>query len=370
MTAEEIHLLLGASNEVFYYKLMLSRAFLSIAQKTGEKRSRQLLIEISENENSDANNWEKSIRELQGGNSDKPAKRLVNLRVRIMMAILGPRGFIEWLVIAEDDVLEQMIILAENLQDKLSSERWGRIVGDERLHIERMKQELLGMVSWEMGGGGGVRDVVFGANDGLVSILALVAGVFGAYENSQLVLITGIAGAIAGTVSMGAGAYVSAKSEQEVTSKEQRRKGIKGKGSPQKEIDELVRFYTSEGFTEQTARSLASRVSERLGEMEELTIGEQTGLLSDQDWPPIKAGMLTGLSFLVASLVPILPFAFLEINMAAVTALVASVFFLFMVGASKAVFTRQNWIRSGLEVMLIGIVAAMVTYLIGLLIPE
>jgi hypothetical protein len=134
------------------------------------------------------------------------------------MAILGARGFIEWLVVAEDEILEEMFILAENLPDKGSAERWGRIIGDERLHIEHLKKELLGMESWEMGGGGGVRDVVFGVNDGLVSILALIA----------------------------------------------------------------------------------------------------------------------------------------------------SVFFLFMVGAAKAVFTRQNWIRSGLEVMLTGIVAATATYIIGL----
>ena len=101
-----------------------------------------------------------------------------------------------------------------------------------------------------------------------------------------------------------------------------------------------------------------------------LTVGEETGLTTDQDWPPVKAGLLTGLSFFIASLVPILPFAFLLITPAAITAGIASLIFLFLIGASKAIFTRQNWIRSGLEVLGIGAFAAAATYVIGLIFPE
>jgi VIT1/CCC1 family predicted Fe2+/Mn2+ transporter len=215
-----------------------------------------------------------------------------------------------------------------------------------------------------------VRDVVFGANDGLVSILALVAGVFSATTDSQPVLIAGIAGAIAGTVSMGAGAYVSSKSEQEVTQKEQERKGVRRKQSPEQEKQELIRFYQSKGFEQKKAETLAVRVTDRMETTQEYSIGEETGLTSEQDWPPIKAGFLTGLSFFIASIIPILPFALMEVTPAAVTALIASVVFLFGIGASKAIFTRQSWIRSGLEVMAIGTVAAAVTFVIGLLLPS
>jgi predicted membrane protein (TIGR00267 family) len=104
--------------------------------------------------------------------------------------------------------------------------------------------------------------------------------------------------------------------------------------------------------------------------MQEFTIGEETGLTSEEDWPPTKAGFLTGLSFLVASIIPILPFALMDVEPAAITALIASVVFLFAIGASKAIFTRQSWIRSGLEVMVIGILAAAATFVIGLLIPS
>ncbi|MBU7026681.1 MAG: VIT1/CCC1 transporter family protein [Theionarchaea archaeon] len=144
-----------------------------------------------------------------------------------MMRILGTRGFFEWAIIAEDESIEDLAILAGNIDDVATSEEWMRMASDEWLHIERMKKDILGMEAWEMGGGGGVRDVIFGANDGLVSILALLAGVYGAITESHPILIAGIAGAVAGAISMGAGAYLSSKSEQEVTQKENRRKRIK-----------------------------------------------------------------------------------------------------------------------------------------------
>jgi len=246
---------------------------------------------------------------------------------------------------------------------------WTRIASDERLHIERMKKEVLGMEGWEMGGGGGVRDVIFGANDGLVSILALVAGVYGAITESHFILIAGAAGAIAGAISMGAGAYLSSKSEKEVMDRESERKGIRRKRSPEEERAELVRFYQARGFKRQEAEAIAGRVASEMESRAAFTIGEEVGLTSEESWPPIKAATLTGCSFAIVSLIPILPFALMEVTSAVITAVIASMACLFGVGAGKAIFTRKSWIRSGLEMMAIGTLAAAATYAIGLAIP-
>jgi VIT1/CCC1 family predicted Fe2+/Mn2+ transporter len=309
-------------------------------------------VEISADEFKDSECWAEKIGELEGKRDRLTRTFFTDLRVSLMMRILGTRGFFEWAIIAEDETVEDLAVQAANINDQTTSEEWTRIASDERLHIERVKKEVLGMEGWEMGGGGGVRDVIFGANDGLVSILALVAGVYGAITESHPILIAGIAGAVAGAISMGAGAYLSAKSEREVTEKESDRKGIKRKGTPEEEKETLVRFYQARGFKRRDAEAVADKVAAQVESRESYTIGEEVGL-----------------SFAVVSLIPILPFAFMEVNPAVITAAIASIGCLFIVGASKAIFSRKSWLRSGLEMMAIGTLASVATYAIGLAIP-
>jgi len=369
LTAKERKVLLDTAREILTYKLMQSNGYGRLIKKAVDETTRQLLAEISANELSDAESWSQKIEQLADGGRKYGRVSFLNQKVGLMMGVLGTRGFFEWAIIAEDETVEDFAIQAANIGDLSTSEEWTRIASDERLHLERMKKEVLGMEGWEMGGGGGVRDVIFGANDGLVSILALVAGVYGAITESQPILIAGIAGAVAGAISMGAGAYLSAKSEKEVTEKESDRKGIKRKGTPEEEKEKLVRFYQARGFKRRDAEAVADRVALQVESRESNTIGEEIGLTSEESWPPVKAALFTGLSFAIVSLIPILPFVFMEVNPAVITAAIASIGCLFVVGASKAIFTRKSWIKSGVEMMAIGALASMVTYAIGLAIP-
>jgi VIT1/CCC1 family predicted Fe2+/Mn2+ transporter len=369
LTARENRSLLESARKIWTYKLMQANGYKRLIKKAADERIRQLLSDISANEVGEAGAWSQKIEQLADGRRKSGKVSFSNQRVGLMMSILGTRGFFEWAVIAEDEAVEDMAIQAANIGNLAASEEWTRIASDERLHIESIKKEVLGMEGWEMGGGGGVRDVIFGANDGLVSILALVAGVYGAITESHPILIAGIAGAVAGAVSMGAGAYLSAKSEKEVTEKESDRKGIKRKGTPEEEKENLVRFYQARGFKRRDAEAVADRVSQHVGSRDSYTIGEELGLTSEESWPPTKAALVTGLTFAVVSLVPILPFASMEVNSAVITAAIASIGCLFIVGASKAIFSRKSWVRSGLEMMAIGTLASVATYVIGLAIP-
>ncbi len=365
LTGTERKALLGLIKKIYTYKIMQAKGYERITRAATDERMGRLLQEISHNEFKDSEHWLQKIEEL--GNGAK--EFFMNVRIGLMMRILGTRGFFEWVIIAEDESVEELAILAGTIDDPDVSEEWTRISADERLHIERIKKEILGMEAWEMGCGGGLRDVIFGANDGLVSILALVAGVYGAITESHPILIAGIAGAVAGAISMGAGAYLSSKSEQEVVQKETQRKGIRKKQTPEEEIAELVRFYSTKGFKKEEAEAISRKVHAKMELQAEYTVGEEVGLTSEESWPPVKAGILTGLSFTVASLVPILPFTFMEVTPAVITAATASVASLFAVGASKAIFTRKSWVISGLEMMVIGTLAAAATYVIGLAIP-
>lgn len=369
LTDRERKTLLDAAKKVHTYKLMQSMGYQRLIKKAVDERTKQLLVEISANELSDAESWSERIKRLADGNWKSGRAAFLNQWIRLMMVILGVRGFFEWAIIAEDESVEDITIQAANIGDLAISEEWTRIASDERLHIERIKKEILGMEGWEMGGSGGVRDVIFGANDGLVSILALVAGVYGAITESHPILIAGIAGAVAGAISMGAGAYLSAKSEKEVTEKESDRKGIKRKGTPGEEKVNLVKFYQLRGFKKEEAAAIADRVALKMEAGETYTLGEELGLTSEESWPPTKAALFTGLSFAVVSVIPILPFAFMEVNPAVITAAIASIACLFIVGASKAIFSRKSWVRSGIEMMAIGMLASVITYAIGLIIP-
>jgi len=365
----EIKALIDATSKIHVYKLMQAKGYERLVGKATDERTRQLLADISANELNDAETWSEKIERLAGKDKKSGRPPFLNQRVGLMMGILGISGFFEWAIIAEGESVEDLAIQAMNIGDLAASEEWTRIASDEQLHIERMKKEVLGMEDWEMGGGGGVRDVIFGANDGLVSILALVAGVYGAITESHPILIAGIAGAVAGAISMGAGAYLSAKSEKEVTERESDGKGIRRKEAPEKEREKLVKFYQARGFKRQEAEAVADKVASRMESTEAYTIGEEIGLVSEESWPPIKAAFLTGLSFAIVSVIPILPFAFMEVTPAVITAVIASIAGLFGVGASKAIFTRKSWIRSGLEMMAIGALASAATYAIGLVIP-
>jgi VIT1/CCC1 family predicted Fe2+/Mn2+ transporter len=370
LTDAERSALLEAAKGVHAYKVMQAQGYAQLAGKAQAARIERLLMELSAGEAEDAEHWAEAIHALGGGREKLARAFLADLRIRVMMVILGTRGFFEWAIIAEDESVEDLAILAGNLREDAAAAAWTRMASDERLHIERIKKQVLGMEGWEMGGGGGVRDVIFGANDGLVSILALLAGVYGAVTESRVILIAGVAGAVAGAISMGAGAYLSSKSEQEVTEKESERKGIRKRRSPEAEQAELVRFYQARGFERSEAEAIADRVSAQMEREAEYTLGEELGLTSEEAWPAWKAAVLTGLSFAIASVVPILPFAIMPVTAAAITAAVASIAALFAVGASKATFTRKSWVTSGLEMMAIGTLAAAATYAIGLLIPE
>ena len=361
--------LFDVASKVYVYKLMQAKGYGRLASKAQDERMRQLLAEISTGEARDGEFWADKIGDLSGRPAALARASLLDLKVAFMMAILGTRGFFEWATIAEDESVEDLAILAGNLTDRDASALWTRIASDEHLHIERIKKQVLGMEGWEMGGGGGVRDVIFGANDGLVSILALTVGVYGAAIESRLIVIGGVVGAVGGAISMGAGAYISSKSEQEVTEKEDRRKGVKKKRSPEEEQAELSRFYRAQGLTKGEAEAVATRVMSEMALQAEYTVGEEVGLTSEESWPPVKAAILTGLSFAIASVIPILPFAFMDVTPAAITAALASLAALFGVGASKAIFTRKNWVGSGLEVLAVGTLAAIASYAIGLLIP-
>ena len=358
--------LLEASKKIYENKVMHTKAFGILTKKAKDQRMKQHLEKITSNEANHAEFWFQRIVELGGKSQFGENSFLRDLRVGFMIRILGMKGFFEWGVEGESDGIEDLAIEVEKIRKEGPSRIWSRIACDERLHLESLKTEVLGMDAWEVHGGGGVRDMVFGASDGLVSTLAFVAGVVGATTDPSIVLLSGVAELLAGTISMAAGSYESAKSELEVLEKESRRKQVKACKTVGGEREELVRFYESEGFERGEAEAIADRVIKENEPPLQTEHLESLGLAPKELGSPLKAGALTGLFFCLAALVPIFAFTFpLDVFDALIISVIASVITLFGVGVLKTIFSRRNWFWSGLETMAIGAAAAGITYVIG-----
>jgi predicted membrane protein (TIGR00267 family) len=368
LTNVERKKLLDAAKKIHAHKLMQAKGYGILARKAKDERIKQLLLRISSDEASHAEFWFERIKELGGKHEGATKTLLRDWKVGFMMRILGTKGFFEWAVVGEEAGIQDLTIQAENIKDLATSESWNRTASDERLHLERMKTEVLSMEAWEIRGGGGVRDMIFGANDGLVSTLAFVVGAFGAFTDPHIVLITGIAELFAGTISMAVGSYQSSKSELEVLERESQRKQVKKGKTSEEERAELIKFYQAEGFKREEAEAIVDRIAEEKELPTQVGALEELGLAPEELGNPVKAGLLCGVSFGLAALVPILPFAFpIGAWEALIASVIGTVATLFGVGAMKTIFSRKSWVRSGLEMMVIGASAAAITYMIGTL---
>jgi vacuolar iron transporter family protein len=218
-------------------------------------------------------------------------------------------------------------------------------------------------------GGNALRAAVLGANDGLVSNFSLVMGVAGAQLASKDILLTGLAGLLAGAISMALGEWISVQSSRELYERQIRVEREEIEISPEEEIEELGLIYQSRGLEEAPARNLANQImSNRKGALQALSrdeLGIDPEELGGSAW---EASISSFLLFSLGAIIPVLPYMFLRGWEAVLVSAVLSATGLFLIGAAITLFTGRSIISSGLRQMVFGLVAALVTYLIGRLI--
>ncbi|MDQ6748695.1 MAG: VIT1/CCC1 transporter family protein [Candidatus Dormibacteraeota bacterium] len=225
-----------------------------------------------------------------------------------------------------------------------------------------------------------VREIIFGAQDGLLTTLGLVSGVGGATGDRYTVLVAGAAGAFAGMIAMGAGAYISSKSQQEVLEAEIEVERNELARNPERELEELVQLFRDEGLPEDDARLVAEKIAARpnamLAAMTRMELGLQIG-----PGEPLREGGVMAAAFAIGAAVPIVPWLLLPtVRVASMVGLVVSpalavsvgvtMLTLFIMGAGKARVARSSVLRGGLEIMGIGFAAAVVGYILGSIFPH
>ena len=216
-----------------------------------------------------------------------------------------------------------------------------------------------------------IGNIVYGGLDGIVTTFAVVSGVTGAELSAGIVLIMGLANLLADGFSMATGAYLSAKSEREYYDREWQRELWQIKHRPDYERQALYDGYLQQGYTETEARQMVITHARHPSAWAKVMMIEELGLLTD-DRNPLLSALLTFCAFLAAGSVPLLVYMlelFLPIApaVAFVVSLALSGVALFVLGAAKVLVTERNALRSGMEMLLIGGLAAGVAYLVGAL---
>ncbi len=212
---------------------------------------------------------------------------------------------------------------------------------------------------------GALRAAVFGVSDGLVSNAALVMGFAGSGVARSTVALAGLAGLLAGAFSMAAGEYISMSSQREMFERELSLEAQELAENPEEERDELVLLYRAKGISEQEARHLADQlIADRETALDTLA-REELGLDPDELGSPWTAAFSSLLTFALGAAVALVPYLVAAGTAALVAVIVAVAVALFAVGAGTGVLNGRSAIRSGLRQLLVGGLAAAVTYAVG-----
>jgi VIT1/CCC1 family predicted Fe2+/Mn2+ transporter len=218
-------------------------------------------------------------------------------------------------------------------------------------------------------GGNALRAAVLGANDGLVSNFSLVMGVAGAALSSTSILLTGLAGLLAGAISMALGEWISVQSSRELYQRQIEIETEEIEASPEEEIEELSLIYQSRGVQETVAHTMARQVmGDRELAVQSLSRDELGINPEDLGGSAWEAAITSFLLFALGAIIPVIPYMFTSGFNAVIFSAIFSALGLFLIGAAITLFTGRPVWHSGLRQVIFGLAAALVTYLIGKLI--
>lgn len=219
----------------------------------------------------------------------------------------------------------------------------------------------------KQGAGAKLYDVILGGQDGVVNVLGIVLGVATATNDSRIVLISGLASTFAESLSMGAVAYTSAKAARDYYRSERMREEREIETMPEAEVQEIRDIYAKKGFKGQLLEKIVSKITSNKKMWIETMMAEELRMSPENHAYPLREAFLVGFASLVGSFVPLIPFFFATVKQSTYFAVALSLAVLFVTGSVKAKITMGEWWKSGLEMSLIGIVAALAGYIIGYL---
>lgn len=333
-----------------------------------DERKKSLYLRLAEVEDRHVQVWGK----LLESHGRPPRRHSPTARTRLLASLgrmFGP-GFLLPMLLAEEGrevkgYLEMHRTTAAGVAGKGESLTLAR---ESAEHAQTLNQ-LAGRTGepWHRTGSGGLlRNLVYGFNDGLTANFGLVAGVVGASATAQheVIIVAGVAGAIADALSMGSSGYLAAKSEQEVYAHEIAMERDEIAMMPEVERDELALLYEAKGMDAASAHRLATQVMADPQRMLDEKVQEELGI-GRPTMSPLREGWVTGSATAVGAFIPVFPFLFWEGQVAIIVSFIVSMLSHWLVGAARSVFTGRSVFRSGLDMFVVGLGVAIAGYFVG-----
>lgn len=312
---------------------------------------RQLLfLELARAAEEQADLWAREIRKSGGS---PPSEYRPDLRTRLvgwLVRKLGPRAL--------RPILAAMKVRGMSLYTKAPV---GHAIPTDLSQVGRRHRSV--------GAGNNLRAAVFGINDGLVSNASLILGVAGATAQAPgeggMVVLAGVAGLLAGALSMAAGEYVSVRSQREMYEYQIGLERAELEEYPQEEAAELALIFEHKGMSREEAKKLAEKLIADPDRALDTLAREELGLDPDDLASPWGAALFSFLAFSAGAAIPLLPFVFLDAVRALPLAVGLTAMALFGVGATLSLFTGRSAWLGGLRMLAIGAAAGGATWLIG-----
>jgi VIT1/CCC1 family predicted Fe2+/Mn2+ transporter/rubrerythrin len=357
-----------------------AQVYRDLAAHEKDEKRRGILLRMAEAEERHAQRWEKKLVDLGEPIPTFPDtvgrrfKRWMNRALGTEIAIRRMEATEEKQEAQFRDQRDRALASEHDVKDFLRESAL-----EEKAHARALQtmvpqlgprtvlDTILKRERWHGRGGSWVADAIYGVNDGLGAVFGIVSGVAGATNNQQhFILISGLAGMIASSLSMGAGAYLAVKSEGEVYEAEIAREKAEIEENPEEEIEEMSLFYQLQGFSPEESQKMAARLAEQPEQMVQAMAQSELGLSEHRFPNPWKSSASAAISTAIGAFIPIIPFFFMTGIAAVIAAFAISIVAHFAVGALKSLITIRSWWASGLEMTLVGVIEAAVTYSLGL----
>ncbi len=218
------------------------------------------------------------------------------------------------------------------------------------------------------GGGQYIKSFVYGGLDGTITTFAVVAGVAGASLNSSVILILGFANLIADGIAMAFGDFLSTRAEQQYQASERKREEWELENYPEGEKKELREVYEAKGISSEDAETLVEILAKHPEIMVDTMMVEELGIL-EEDGSPMLNGLVTFTSFVLFGFIPLLIFVIMHFTNWSIDgmfwACILTAATLFSLGVAKSRFSMVRWWTAGLEMLLLGGLAAVAAFFIG-----